>query len=312
MDRAGAAALALAATASLALAADTPPLRAARWLATGADPVRALAYAPAECLKRPTGRESAYAVEVGRAAFRSPLLLGGQAARAGLSCESCHRSGRGNPQFHFPGVSGAPGTADVTASLFSTRRGDGVDNPKPIPDLAAPKSSLKIAQDTESHALERFIRGLVVEEFDGREPSPRVLSGLAAYVRANSPSACPPWSTTRDGAAARVDAVRRAIEAAREALRRQDRATAETMILAARSGLGGLNERYASAQLGETRARLRSADQDLAAALDAVRRRDPRASEQLAVWLARQEWIAGVTRDEAASLFEPANLVTPP
>ncbi|MGF7473737.1 hypothetical protein WFJ45_23635, partial [Salmonella enterica subsp. enterica serovar Minnesota] len=70
---------------------------------------------------------------IGRAAFNSPLLLGGQAARAGLSCASCHRNGRGNPDFHFPGISGAPGTADVTASLLSSHRGDGQFNPKPIP-----------------------------------------------------------------------------------------------------------------------------------------------------------------------------------
>ncbi|MCR5878641.1 M48 family metallopeptidase [Phenylobacterium sp. J367] len=131
--RAAVLAAALAGGASLSLAADAPPLRAMRWLSPGADPVRTLATQPVECLRPPAGLEDALSVEIGRAAFRSPLVLGGQAARAGLSCESCHRNGRGNPDFLFPGASGPPGTADVTLSLFSSRRGNGVHDPEPIP-----------------------------------------------------------------------------------------------------------------------------------------------------------------------------------
>ena len=116
-------------------------------------------------------------IEVGRAAFRTPLLLGGQAARLGLSCESCHANGRGNPAFRFPGLSGAPGTADVTAPLMSARRGDEVFDPRPIPDLAAPGKVARVRGDP---ALGAFVRGLIVEEFDGREPPPAVLDGLVA------------------------------------------------------------------------------------------------------------------------------------
>src|SRR5690606_35041701 len=95
-------ALMAAASALLAVAASLAsepglPLRAARWLAPGADPVAALSLAPPECLPPGSSRggRRSLDIEVGRAAFRSPLLLGGQAARAGISCESCHRSGRG-------------------------------------------------------------------------------------------------------------------------------------------------------------------------------------------------------------------------
>nr|QQZ49991.1 hypothetical protein JKL49_25640 [Phenylobacterium glaciei] len=70
---------------------------------------------------------------------------GGQAARAGVACETCHRSGRSNPDFLFPGVSGPPGSADVTSSLFSSHRGDGIDDPVPIPDLSGPRAGLKVA-----------------------------------------------------------------------------------------------------------------------------------------------------------------------
>ena len=72
-----------------------------------------------------------------------------------------------------------PGTADVTSFRFSPRRGDLQDNPRPIPDLSGPKSGLKVAQTSESGDLERFITGLVVEEFDGPQPPDRVIRGLA-------------------------------------------------------------------------------------------------------------------------------------
>jgi len=151
-----------------------------RWLAPGADAARILTHQPAECLSLPRDAEAAWRVEVGRAAFRTPLLLGGQAARAGVACATCHRNGRANADFDFPGVSGAPGTADVTASLFSAHRGDDLFDPRPIPDLAGPMDRLKVSRDEASPALKTFIRGLVTEEFDGDPPLEAVLDGLVA------------------------------------------------------------------------------------------------------------------------------------
>ena len=104
------------------------------WVAKDADPSRSLGTAPGECLPRIADPARAASVEIGRAAFRSTTLLGGQAGRAGITCETCHRAGRDNPDFLFPGVSGARGTADVTNSLFSSHRGNGVEDPKPIPE----------------------------------------------------------------------------------------------------------------------------------------------------------------------------------
>ncbi|MDB5452117.1 MAG: hypothetical protein JWO33_695, partial [Caulobacteraceae bacterium] len=195
--RTGAAVLGLATAVALAAVAagSGPPLRAMRWTATGGDPIPDMTEAPTECLRPASSTADALRVEVGRAAFRTPVLLGGQAARAGLTCEGCHRSGRNNPAFHFPGVSGAPGTADVTSSLFSSHRGDNLDNPKPIPDLSGPKRGLRIDQSPARPDLELFIHGLVHEEFDGPEPPAEVLAGLAAYVRALDPKACPSAAT---------------------------------------------------------------------------------------------------------------------
>ncbi|MDB5499871.1 MAG: hypothetical protein JWP28_3902, partial [Phenylobacterium sp.] len=98
---------ALAAVAALGDA----PIRGMLWVAKDADPARALGSTPTECLRIPADAALAAKVEVGRAAFRTPVILGGQAARAGINCETCHRDGRTNPDFLVPGVSGAPGTA---------------------------------------------------------------------------------------------------------------------------------------------------------------------------------------------------------
>ncbi|MEX0645921.1 MAG: hypothetical protein WD076_11455, partial [Parvularculaceae bacterium] len=110
-------------------------LTEARWTAANTDLVAFLAASPGECLRKAEDAETRYRVEIGRVAFRSPLLFGGQAARAGLSCNSCHRDGRDNPDFYLEGLSSAPGTADVTSSLMSKVREDGAFNPAPIPSL---------------------------------------------------------------------------------------------------------------------------------------------------------------------------------
>lgn len=299
---------ALAATAGAALAAQGP-LRALHWLSAGADPVRALATTPTECLRPPADAQAALSIEIGRAAFRSPLTLGGQAARAGVACETCHRAGRDNPDFQFPGLSGAPGTADVTSSLFSSHRGDGIDDPRPIPDLSGPKQRLKVRQDPAAGRLEPFIRGLVTEEFDGPAPSPAVLAGLAAYVRNLDPAACPAKARAPVTAALYLEDARRAVRAARTLATRGDAPTALAMLAAARARLGQIDERYAGADLARERDRLAEADQGLAEAAQAVRAGVPGVAEDLDRWLARSRKLgAELARREGASLFAPERL----
>ena len=314
MDRQGrSAAVLIASLAGLfALAAastDLSVIHAARWLAPGADRVRALGSLPTECLQPTQDPEQAYEIELGRAAFRTPLLLGGQASRAGLACESCHRDGRNNPDFLFPGLSGAPGTADVTTSLFSSHRDDGIDNPKPIPDLSGPKSRLKVSQAPGDGALGDFIHGIVTQEFDGAEPPPAVMKGLAAYVRALSPEACPKADREPLRASTYVDNARRAVSVAIAALDRKDSETATFMAEAARSQLGLINERYDQPQADASRAALHAADLQLAAAAADIRARDPQARDRLTTWLAETpSWTAVVEREESRSLFNPRRL----
>jgi hypothetical protein len=281
----------------------------ARWLAPGADPVAALGSAYVECLTPPRDPEQAYLVEIGRTAFRTPMVLGGQAARAGIACESCHQGGRRNPDFFFPGLSGAPGTADVTSALFSSHRDDGIDNPRPIPDLGGPKSALKVAQDPASPALETFIHGLITQEFDGAEPPPTVLKGLAAYVRALDPAACPAKPRAPVRVAAYIEEARDAVRAAAAALDHHDAAAATLMLEGARWRLGLVDERYdAPASVG-ARAQLRAAALDLTADLAAIRAGDPKATERLNLWLARTpDWSAPLEREEHRSLFDTGRL----
>ncbi|MBW8812052.1 MAG: hypothetical protein JF588_01385 [Caulobacterales bacterium] len=289
----------------LALAAGAePPLRAMRWAPRDADPARAFATQPAECLKPPpTDPAAALSVEIGRAAFRAPVLLGGQAARAGLSCEACHRGGRTNPDFLFPGASGAPGTADVTLSLFSSHRGDGAFNPRPIPDLSGPRMALKVAPAD----LPAFIHGLITQEFDGPEPPPAVLAGLAAYVRALDPAACPaPGRTPLTVAFLMADA-RRALAAARGALDQGDRPTARLMIASARARLFLIDERFAA--LPAEQARLRTADAGLAALQAKVSSGAPDAAAALDRWLAESRPLeARLAARAPQSLFDPKRL----
>jgi hypothetical protein len=271
------------------------PVREARWLAPDAI-FAGLTREPGECFVRPGDPAERRRAKIGRIAFRTPLLLGGQAARAGLSCASCHRNGRGNPDFLFPGLSGPPGTADVTASLMSSHRGDGRFNPKLIPDLGGPRAALKISQDSAGRALETFIRGLVVEEFDGPEPPAAVLEGLAAYVRALRPEACA-GGDSRISLASRLALAGSATELAAA----EQGETRRLLFAAARAQLGAIDERFAVPGGEIARAILRESDRDLQALRSG--------GGDIAAW--RRQWPARkrkLQRLEPSSLFDSRRL----
>ncbi len=302
--------LLIAGVAGAALAAlGDPPIRAMLWVAPRAAPAHALGSAPTECLKPPADPALALKIEVGRAAFRTPVLLGGQAARAHITCETCHREGRDNPDFLFPGVSGAAGTADVTNSLFSTHRNNGVDDPKPIPDLSGAKTKLKVDQTPATQKLEPFLHGLITEEFDGPTPTPKVMDGLAAYVRALDPAACPAKPRQPLGVALLMSDVRRALKAAQAEREAGDAATAVTMVASARSRLGLIDERFAGPGLAVERTRLHDADARLAQIQGSLRDGRPEAGTRITAWLAASRLLeAGLAARQPASLFNPARL----
>jgi hypothetical protein len=281
----------------------------ARWTAPEADLVAELTTAPSECVRAAADPETHSSQEIGGAAFRSPTLLGGQAARAGLSCASCHRNGRGNEAFFFFGVSGAPGTADVTNSFFSSHRGDGEDNPIPIPDLAGPPERLKVDRSPASDELETFIRGLIVEEFDGPEPPPAVLDGLAAYVRALDPGACPAEPREPVGVASHIADADRAATAARAALQAGDEPTALVMLGAARTALGRIHERFSTGGLDAERAGVRAVDAALGEAQAIIRDGPGDATMRLIVWRVSMNALGeDLIAAEPRSLYAPDQL----
>lgn len=146
------------------------------WLSPKSNLVDALSKQPAECLN-PTAPAIA---SIGRIAFESPALLGGQAAKMELSCSGCHRAGRGNPDFFITPISTQPGTADITHSFFSSHGGDNKVSAVPIPDLAyQDQVSIK---DRQSIEFRDKLSQLIEIEFDG-QPAPKIiLDGLQVYL----------------------------------------------------------------------------------------------------------------------------------
>lgn len=194
----------------------------------------------------------------GEALFHTPTLLGGQAAKAGLSCASCHENGRDNPAFQFPNLSGKPGTADVTSSFFSSHRGNAVFDPVKIPDLTVPE---KVSRAADSRELEKFIRDLIVEEFNGQEPTPSVLAALSYYVR--SLTAAPANTRIALTVESQLVAVDQAVLVAKQARQKDDSKLARLLLASARHRLGLIHERYVGKALAKERHALVSASQQL-------------------------------------------------
>jgi hypothetical protein len=216
-----------------------------------------LSSQPPACLRYRIDVEPLF--DAGQALFNAPTLLGGQAAKAGLSCASCHVNGRDNPHFVMAGVSGKPGTADVTSSFFSAARGNGRFDPVPIPDLAMPG---KIPRKPGIQPLERFIRNLIVEEFAGAEPSPATLESLATYVRAIERCDSGDKTPEQRGLYDQLKIVKGALKVASK-LAGGDGKQTELMIATARHQLGLISERYAGAGLKRERALLLKASREL-------------------------------------------------
>lgn len=292
----------LLAIATVGLAAvERPHFRAERWLRAEAR-LDALTMRPRECLA-PSSEDQAALVAIGRTAFRTSALLGGLAAKAGMSCASCHRDGRGNPAFAFPGVSGDPGTADVTSSLMSSHRGNGIFDPRPIPDLAVPA---KVSRDPASPALATFVHGLVTEEFDGVEPGPATRDGLLAYLRALR--SCVPDVPEPVTVEAALDDIGAATHAATIAIGQGDAATARLMLAGARSTLGDIDERYAAPGLESVRSELRDADRQLLMLQHAIDARAVSAIPQVARWHLSPRLVGALRAGAPRSYYDRAKL----
>ncbi len=271
-----------------------PLLREQAWTAPSANLAYDLTHALGECLAASTPE-----IEIGRALFRSPALLGGPAARAGLSCHACHSNGRVNARFLLPELSNRVGAADVTSEWSSKLRGDGVMNPVDIPDLAgiSRRQSFGRARDP---SLESFVRDVIVEEFQGEPPPGQAFAGLLAYLRALDTCAATPSKVTLETAAADV---RSSLAAARLA----EPATSDLLALAAQDGIGRIVERLPAATFARERRRFET----LARELGAWRGNSARVEADAAppAWMARFDAnVARVAAREARSYFNQGTL----
>ena len=266
-------------------------LKELAWLHPSADAFGFLTSTPRECLQAAEDREKQYLVDVGRAAFNSPLLFGGPAARGGLSCASCHRGGRDNPAFFLAGLSGEAGTADVTSALFSKTREDGVFNPVLIPSLVGIAGKEAFGTQAPAPSLHDFIENAVIDEFQGAPPPPAIVEGLAAYVAHLDDAACDSEPVEKTVAADMKEA-RRAIKLTGEAIERDDRRAADFLILSAQNALGRAHERFAAPDLEDQRRALEASSRDLASIRALINESSQEALAQLAAAGAQTEMVA--------------------
>ena len=129
------------------------------------------------------GGAKSYLISLGDLAFNSNLILGGPARRAGISCGSCHVNGAGNGKLYIPGSSGRPGTFDTTGPLFNPKAHNWVRDPVRIPSLRGARYLAPYGNDGRIASLRDFVRNVIVNEFDGPEPSPAILDAIVAYIQ---------------------------------------------------------------------------------------------------------------------------------
>jgi len=167
---------------------DIEPPDITRWAAPDVDLIQLLSVEPNECLPPPAQSGNLQNIALGRMAFRSPFLLGGQASRRGLTCQACHTQGARNENFFVVGLSETPGTADVSNFHFSDELGDEVFNPSPIPSLS---DDIRIVDyDPNQSDFEDFVIRLITKEFTGKHPSPEIKTALLSYLRQLDDSHC--------------------------------------------------------------------------------------------------------------------------
>lgn len=152
------------------------------WLPAGSVINAAPDHQPLETLDH--SATPSFLVEYGRLAFRSPDILGGNARRAGLSCNSCHTNGHINEQFFIPGLSDRPGRVDVTHYLWNHFADNHQNDPRDIPSLRGVKTKNRFGFDLRSPSLREFTRSVIAVEFAGAEPDSLLLDALAAYETA--------------------------------------------------------------------------------------------------------------------------------
>jgi cytochrome c peroxidase len=121
-------------------------------------------------------------IALGDMAFDSPLVFGEPARSFGISCNTCHNKGVTNPQFFVPGLSARPGGLDVSNSFFAPHASNGHFDPLDIPDLRGIRFTAPYGRNGRFDSLREFTRNVIVNEFNGPEPTPVLLDAMVAYM----------------------------------------------------------------------------------------------------------------------------------
>jgi hypothetical protein len=128
------------------------------------------------------GGIKSYTVNLGDLAFNSDIILGGPARRAGMSCGTCHVNGAGNGRLYMPGMSTRAGNFDTTGPLFNPKAHNHARDAVRIPSLRGARYLAPYGNDGRIASLRDFVRNVIVNEFDGPEPSPVILDAIVTYI----------------------------------------------------------------------------------------------------------------------------------
>jgi len=115
--------------------------------------------------------------------FHAPSTLGPRAEALGISCQSCHPNGATNTRFSLDGVSGRPGTVDLSTRFFRPGAEDGIANPVDIPSLRGARFTGPYGHDGRTASLAEFVATVITGEFGGKQPEPRKIAALVRYVQ---------------------------------------------------------------------------------------------------------------------------------
>lgn len=121
-------------------------------------------------------------IALGDMAFDSSFIFGEPARSLAISCNTCHNKSMTNPGFFIPGLSVRPGGLDVSNAFFAPHANNGVFDPLDIPDLRGIRFTAPYGRNGRFGSLREFTRNVIVNEFNGPEPSPLLLDGLIAYM----------------------------------------------------------------------------------------------------------------------------------
>jgi cytochrome c peroxidase len=123
-----------------------------------------------------------FLVAYGDMLFDSAEIFGEPARSLGLTCSTCHNRSDINQRFFLPGISPQPGAVDVDGSFFNARFNDYRDDALDIPSLRGLRFTAPYGRDGRFASLRDFTRNVIVNEFNGPEPSPLALDALVAYM----------------------------------------------------------------------------------------------------------------------------------